>query len=104
MNMPTFAGFALAAALTLGTAVAQDTVKGDTKAAGRDTKNAAVETGHATKKVAKRTAHGTKKVAHKTGEVAQDVGHDTKVGAQKTGHGIHKLGDKIAGKPAPPPQ
>lgn len=113
MTFSKLSGICLAAALSLGTAVAQDTVKGDTKAAGRDTKNAGIETGHATKKVAKKTAHGTKKVAkttghdtkvvaEKTGDVAKDVGHDTKVGAEKTGHGIRKAADKVTGKPTPP--
>ncbi len=94
-------GMFLALALTLsGPAVHAQTAGQDMKGAGRDTKDAAVDTGHATKKVAKKTGHGTKVVAKKTGHVAKVAGHDTKVGAEKTVHGTENLGDKIAGKPA----
>jgi hypothetical protein len=68
--------FALAAALSLGASAAfaagvpQDGTKQDMKAAGHDTKNAAVNTGHGiktgTKKVYHKTKHGVKKAYHKT--------------------------------------
>ncbi len=100
---------ALASALVLGASLnlvsAQDTAKGDIHAAGQDTKHAAVSTGHATKRVAHKTAHGTKVVAHKTKTGAVTAGHDvahgTSVTAHDTAHETKKIGDKIAGKPAP---
>jgi hypothetical protein len=33
--------------------------------------------------------------------VGKDVGHGTKVAAEDTANGTKKVGDKIAGKPAP---
>ena len=107
MRIATLSGFVLAAALAIapGSFTHAQGAGQDMKSAGHATKDAAVDTGHATKKVTKKTYHGTKKVAKKTGHVtkvvAKDAGHDTKVGAEKTGHGLHKLGDKVAGKPAP---
>ena len=100
---------ALASALALGASLnsvsAQDTAKGDVHTAGQDTKKAAVSTGHATKKVAHKTAHGTKVAAHKTktGAVVagHDVAHGTSAAAHDTAHETKKVGDKIAGKPAP---
>ena len=107
MRSHSFRGLMLAATLAVastGLAFAQ-TAGQDMHSAGHETKDAAVDTGHATKHVAKKTYHGTKHVAKKTGSAtehgAKVAGHDTKVGAEKTGHGIHKLGDKIAGKPTP---
>ena len=85
---------------------AQESAKQDMHAAGQDTKNAAVSTGHATKRVAHKTAHGTRVAARKTknGTVTagHDVAHGTSVAAHDTSHETRKLGDKIAGKPAPP--
>jgi hypothetical protein len=62
---------ALAALLSLGSAMAQDSnPKQDMKSAGHDTKNAASETGHGiasgTKKAYHKTKHGVKKAYHKT--------------------------------------
>lgn len=78
----------IAAALNLGmTALAQDGTKQDMKSAGHETKNATVDAGHG-------VATGTKKAYHKTKHVTKKAYHGTV-------HGTEKLGDKIAGKPAP---
>ena len=98
-------GSVLAVCASFPAALAQDTAKGDLHTAGQDTKGAAVSTGHATKKVAHKTAHGTKVAARKTknGTVTagHDVAHGTSVAAHDTAHETKKIGDKIAGKPAP---
>jgi hypothetical protein len=96
--------------LSASLVLAQDGAKQDMKAAGTETKNAAKDTGHGvatgTKKVYHKTANGTKTATDKTVEgtktVGKDVGHGTKVAAKDTANGTKKVGDKIAGKPAPP--
>ncbi len=75
MNLRKLGGFALAAALSaslsVGVASAQNCsgAKQDMKAAGHETKNAAVDAGHGikqgTKKAYHKTKRGTKKAAHK---------------------------------------
>ncbi len=120
-----------AAFLSTSLALAQDGAKQDMKAAGTETKNAAKDTGHAvstgTSKAYNKTASGTKTAADKTAAgtstayhksvngtktaadktadgtkaVGKDIGHGTKVAAKDTAHGTAKVGDKVAGKPAP---
>jgi hypothetical protein len=99
---------AIAVIWTLGVSAQQpdSSPRQDMKAAGRDTKSAAVDTGHATRKVAHKTASGTKTVAHKTANGTRTAAHKTangtKTAAKDTAHETQKVGDKIAGKPTPP--
>ena len=84
-------GLLLASTLTLGSgrvfAMPLQTAGQDIKNAGTDTKDAATSTGKGIKKGTKtgyrKTKSGTKKAYHKTGS------------------GVAKVGDKMAGKPAP---
>jgi len=122
---------AFTASLSTEIVLSQDSAKQDMKAAGTDTKNAAMNTGHAvstgTTKAYDKTAGGTKTTADKTASgtkaayrtteegtktatdktvsgtktVGKDVGHGTKVAAQDTANGTKKVGDKIAGQPTP---
>lgn len=93
MKLKALSGLVLAATLAVTPLVMAQTAGQDMKAAGHDTKGAAVNTGHATKRVAKKSYRGTKHVAKKTG-------HGIEKGATATGHATENLGDKIVGKPA----
>jgi hypothetical protein len=86
-----FGAMALAIALATGTAnvFAQDGTKQDMKAAGHDTKDAAVNTGHGVKTGTEKAYHGTKRGTKK-------VYHKTKHGLKHVGHNIKKTLDPHA--------
>src|SRR5882757_564684 len=113
MQLRHIGSLVLAATFTLtmssAVAIAQDGAKQDMKAAGHETKDAAIDTGHGVKtgttKAYHKTKHVSKKAYHKTAHGTETAAHDTADVSKKTYHGTvkgtEKLGDKVAGKPTP---